>query len=87
MDNTIDGFLDDGDDAMLGVEGVVVPSFDSLLATAQQGARGAQIQDYQDSTTSRAGTVVEIEELFIDEVTGHNKSTRFPKPIVYFSCG
>lgn len=47
---------------------VDVPSFDNLLATAQQGARGAQIDDTESGNESRAGTIVEIEELHIDEV-------------------
>ena len=45
-----------------------VPSFDNLLATAQQGARGAQIDDTESGNESRAGTIVEIEEFHIDEV-------------------
>lgn len=67
MTLTLDLWLaDDLDDAP------AVPSFDSLLATVQAGARGGQIDENDDYMNSRAGTVVEIEELFIDEVCDNN---------------
>ena len=59
---------EDNDEADLDDVSTDVPSFDNLLATAQQGARGAQIDDTESGNDSRAGTIVEIQELCIDEV-------------------
>ena len=58
----------DNDEADLDDVSMDVPSFDNLLATAQQGARGVQIEDTESGNDSRAGTIAEIEELHINEV-------------------